>query len=92
MKICWTGVTFFCWESASSTTAWVWEFLAATKDGPCIFLALVWVTNVIVVVIAVHTVMLLILSECIVIASEIVEFLLPVLHQKWRHFAGQVGL
>jgi hypothetical protein len=65
--------------------------LAATKDGPCIFLTPVWITDVIVDVIAVHTVMLLILSVC-TLASEIIEFILPVLHQKCRHFAGQVGL
>jgi hypothetical protein len=91
MKIYCTELTIFCWGAASSATAGVGEFLAATKDRPCIFLAPVWLTKVIVVVIAVHTVMLLILSDCTV-ASETVEFLLPVLHQKCRHFAGQVGL
>ena len=65
--------------------------MAAAEDRPCILRTPFRVTEVIVVVIAVHTVMLLILPECTV-ASEIVEFLFPVLHQKCRHFAGQVGL
>ena len=51
-------------------------------------MALVWLTEVVVVVIAIHTVPLLILSGC-AIASEIVEFILTVLHQKCSILLGR---
>jgi hypothetical protein len=84
----WT-FTCFCWGSASSATTGIGEFLGAAENRAR--MAAVWLTEVVVVVIAVHTVPLLVLSGCAV-ASEIVEFILPVLHQKCRHFAGQIGL
>jgi len=63
----------------------------ATKDWTCVVFALVWVTKVVVVVVAVDTVVLLVWPR-VIVASEYFEFILPVRHQRGRHFAGHICL
>lgn len=83
--------TGFGWGPAGSAAAGIWVIWGATKDRTCVVFALVWVTKVVVVVVAVHTVVLLV-WPMVAVASEKFEFILPVRHQRGRHFAGQIRL
>jgi hypothetical protein len=66
-------------------------FLAATEDRPSVLFALVGITKVIVVVVTVDAIMLLVWSR-IIVATENLELILPIRHQRRRHFARQIGL
>jgi hypothetical protein len=84
-------LTGFGWGPTGSAAPGIWVVGGATKDRTCVVFALVWVTKVVVVVVAVDTVVLLVWPR-VIVASEKLEFILPVRHQRGRHFAGQICL
>ena len=88
---CFLEPTCLCWTPAGPAATGIRVFLAAPEDRPGMVFTLVWLTEVVVVVVTVDAVMLLVWSR-VIVATENLELILPIRHQRRRHFARQIGL